>query len=115
MAPAEAAEAWIAVSVACSLAPRQVQVVPLHLPAGSTAVQALKASGLAEDIGAEQLDQLSLALWGRACEPGTVLRDQDRLELLRPLVADPKESRRQRYQRDGIKKAKRPPRASRRA
>jgi putative ubiquitin-RnfH superfamily antitoxin RatB of RatAB toxin-antitoxin module len=113
MAPAEEATP-IDVSVACSLAPRQVDVVSLRLPVGSTALQALKASGLAERLGAEQLDQLSLALWGRACEPGTVLRDQDRLELLRPLVADPKESRRQRYRRDGLKKTRRPPRASRR-
>lgn len=114
MAPADDAAGWIAVSVACSLAPRQVHLVPLRLPLGSTALQALKASGLAESIGTEQLDQLNLALWGRVCEPGTVLRDQDRLELLRPLVADPKESRRQRYQRDGLKKTRRPPRASRR-
>ncbi len=106
--------ACIEVSVACSLAPRQVQTVPLRLPPGSTALQALKASGLAEHLGAGLLDQLGLALWGRACEPGTVLRDQDRLELLRPLVVDPKESRRERYKRDGIKKTRRPPRASRR-
>jgi putative ubiquitin-RnfH superfamily antitoxin RatB of RatAB toxin-antitoxin module len=113
MAPVDHAAGWIAVSVAWSLAPRQVQTVQLRLPVGSTALQALKGSGLAEQIGADTLDQLSLALWGRACEPDAVLHDQDRLELLRPLVADPKESRRQRYQRDGIKKTRRPPRAAR--
>lgn len=114
MAPAEVGDS-ITVFVACSLLPRQVDMVPLRLPLGSTALQALKASGLPERIGADQLDQLTLSLWGRACEPGTVLCDQDRLELLRPLVADPKESRRQRFRRDGLKKTRRPPRSSSRA
>ena len=40
---------------------------------------------------------MSLGIWGRACVPGTVLREGDRLEIYRPLKVDPKEARRQRY------------------
>jgi len=43
---------------------------------------------------------------GRACDPDTVLGDDDRLELLRPLQVDPKEARRLRYRRDGLKRPK---------
>lgn len=95
----------MAVEVAFAAAPHEVHRVALQLPAGSTALQALRASGLADRLGPLTLDALTLALWGRACDPGTVLRDQDRLELLRPLRVDPKEARRQRYRRDGLRKS----------
>ena len=95
--------------------PRQVDRLTLRLPAGATAIVALRASGfgerLVERLGATALDDLRLGLWGRVCEPGTVLRDLDRLELLRPLLADPMEARRRRLRRDGLRKAARGPRA----
>ena len=94
----------ISVEVMYAAAPHRVDVVPLRLASGATALDALRASGLAERLGAAVLDGLQLGLWGRPCPAHTVLRERDRLELLRPLVVDPKEARRQRYQRDGIKK-----------
>jgi putative ubiquitin-RnfH superfamily antitoxin RatB of RatAB toxin-antitoxin module len=95
------------VTVVHAAAPHRIDSVALTLPAGATARDALRASGLGVRLGAEVLDQLSLGLWGRACESGTVLRDGDRLELLRPLRVDPKEARRQRYRRDGLRKRRR--------
>jgi putative ubiquitin-RnfH superfamily antitoxin RatB of RatAB toxin-antitoxin module len=104
MASVEAADAaTITVEVAYSAAPHLIERVALRLPAGSTALQALRASGLGDRLGAPLLETLTLGLWGRAIEPGTVLRDRDRLELLRALVVDPKEARRQRWRRDGLK------------
>lgn len=84
--------------------PHQVQQRALRLPAGSTAGAALRASGLAAELGAVLLDTLSLAIWGRACGPDTLLQQGDRLELLRPLTVDPKEARRLRYRRDGVRR-----------
>lgn len=43
----------------------------------------------------------TVAVWGRRCDPARPLRDGDRVELLRPLTVDPKESRRLRYRRTG--------------
>ena len=106
MASAEAAPQLIRVEVAYAVAPHQVHRVTLQLPAGSTAAAALHASGLVDGLDAATLDGLSLGLWGRRCAPGTVLRDQDRLELLRGLQVDPKEARRQRYRRDGLRSKK---------
>lgn len=100
----------IDVEVVHASAPHRVQRVPLQLPAGSTALDALRASGLTVALGAAVLDTLSLGLGGRRCEPTAVLRSGDRLELLRPLQVDPKEARRLRYRRDGLKKPRRSPR-----
>lgn len=97
------------VEVVFGAAPQQVERVALRLPAGSTALAALRASGLADRLGPLQLDELTLGLWGRACLPGTVLRDADRLELLRPLRANPMEARRRRLRRDGLRKVVRKP------
>ena len=97
----------IVVQVVYAAAPHQLEVVVLSLPAGATAQDALRASGLADRLGAAQPDGLRLGLWGRLCEPNTVLQAQDRLELLRPLLIDPMEARRQRLRRDGLRKGPR--------
>lgn len=104
MAPADAGP--ITVTVVCALAPHQWLQARVDLPAGATAVQALKASGLAAQMPAGLLDQLTLGLWGRACAPDAPLHDGDRVELTRPLTVDPKEARRLRYRRDGLKRPK---------
>jgi len=61
-------------------------LVQLRLPEGTTAGQALAMSGLpATD---------SIGIGGKLVGPGRVLRDGDRVEILRPLALDPRESRR---------------------
>ncbi|GCL63677.1 RnfH family protein [Pseudaquabacterium pictum] len=110
MASAEPAGGLITIELAWSAAPQQLERLQLQLPAGSTALAALRASGLAERLGAEVLNSLTLALWGRAIDPATVLQPQDRLEMLRPLLVDPKEARRLRYRRDGIRPRRKTPR-----
>ncbi len=101
--PPDAASS-IAVEVVFGAAPRQVDRIVLRLPIGATALDALRASGLGERLGTAVLDSMQLGLWGRWCAPETVLRDLDRLELLRPLLADPMEARRRRLRRDGLRK-----------
>lgn len=101
MVPAEkalGAEATIRVEVAYSPEPRVVDVRALLLPAGSTVADALRASGLMQRHGLDE-GSLRLGVWCRPKEPSTLLRDQDRVEIYRPLKVDPKEARRQRYKR----------------
>ena len=69
-------------------------VVPLQVPAGTSAGQAVALSGL----GAKGASQV-LGLFGRTIAPTQLLRDGDRVEILRPLAADPKETRRRRARR----------------
>lgn len=99
--------ALLAVTVAWASAPRQVRELQLQLPAGSTAAQALQASGLLAEPALAPAADWVLGLWGRVIGGEVVLHDHDRLELLRPLRVDPKEARRQRYRRDGVRKVAR--------
>jgi hypothetical protein len=103
MGPAE-----LRVEVAYAAAAHQVDLRSLTLPEGSTAADALRASALPVLADPALLDTLELGIWGRKCAAGTLLRDRDRVELYRPLRVDPKEARRQRYRKDGVRK--RPPR-----
>ena len=98
------ADAEIAVEVVYAAAPHAVICRELRLPAGATVASALRASGLVERLGAEQLAPLKAGIWGRVATASTVLRDGDRVELTRPLTVDPMEARRLRYRRDGIKR-----------
>ncbi len=88
MAPAE-----LSVEVVYSPAPGVTHQAVLQLPQGSTVQAALAAAypGLA-------LPGLTVGVWGRVCALGDALRNKDRVEVYRPLLVDPKEARRQRYQ-----------------
>ena len=70
--------------------PRRFESMALELRDGSTVADALAASGFSlEDIA-------GLAIFGERTAGTHVLRDGDRVELLRPLEADPKDARRKR-------------------
>ena len=106
MGPAETTTsvmATIEVTVAYSPAPRQLHVVELTMPVGSTAAIAISQSGLLARHPTIDLTLQKVGVWGHLCTLDQTLRDQDRVEIYRPLLVDPKEARRQRYQRDKIK------------
>lgn len=107
MAPAEAGPS-LHVEVALGLAPRRVHMVRLSLPAGSTVRDALFAAdvwSLDETLTLQAIEsgEWTVGVWGRKERPGHVLRDQDRIELVRQLKVDPKEARRVRYRAQGEK------------
>ena len=104
-----AAVETIVVEVVHPLAPHRVLRRSVELPRGATAADALRASGIDVALALPPTD-LQLGCWGRPCELGTVLRDRDRVELLRPLEVDPMEGRRRRLRRDGLRKPVRPAR-----
>jgi uncharacterized protein len=88
------AERGLAVSVVYA-APGVEAIVALELPAGSTVGDALAASRLLER---NDLDprSLSCAIHGERADTATPLEDGDRVELVRPLFADPRDVRRRR-------------------
>jgi putative ubiquitin-RnfH superfamily antitoxin RatB of RatAB toxin-antitoxin module len=83
----------ISVEVVCALPQRQERIL-LTLPAGSSALDAVQASGLLRLLPPGESGRVGV--WGRAVSPETRLREGDRVEIYRPLIADPKESRRER-------------------
>ncbi|MET0917230.1 MAG: RnfH family protein [Burkholderiales bacterium] len=66
---------------------------PLDLPAGATVADAVVRSGLVERLARPAV---SYAIHGQRARPETPLADGDRVEILRPLVADAKATRRAR-------------------
>jgi putative ubiquitin-RnfH superfamily antitoxin RatB of RatAB toxin-antitoxin module len=101
------AEGLMQVEVAYCPGPNVCDLVSLSLPAGTTAAQALAASGLREKHALGAVEVLRLGVWSKPREATSVLRQGDRLEIYRPLLVDPKEARRQRYQQHKESLAKR--------
>jgi hypothetical protein len=83
----------IRIEVIYALPQRQERVL-LDLPPGSTALDAIHASGLLRHLSQGEFGRIGV--WGKPVTPETRLRDRDRVEIYRPLVADPKEIRRNR-------------------
>ncbi|HYW57279.1 MAG TPA: RnfH family protein [Polaromonas sp.] len=88
-----------------SPAPRQVREWHQTLPAGSTVEQAIQSSGILEEFPELSAGRLSAGIWGRKTNLRHLLRDQDRLEIYRPLRVDPKIARRERFTKQGVKKS----------
>jgi putative ubiquitin-RnfH superfamily antitoxin RatB of RatAB toxin-antitoxin module len=94
----------INVEVCYALKERQ-EVVRLKLPAGSTAQRAVEASGLLQKHPEIDLDKTNkLGVFAKLVKADTVLRDKDRVEIYRPLIADPKEVRRKRAEEGKVMK-----------
>ncbi len=74
--------------------PDSQSLVALSLEKGATVAVAIDRSGLAEDYPDEQLADLSTGIWGRIVDRDCILKDGDRVEVYRPLLLDPRESRR---------------------
>ncbi|MFT3806487.1 RnfH family protein [Arenimonas sp.] len=68
----------------------------LELPAGAVVEHALLAAELGQRVPGAVIDRGLLAVFGRPVTPTDALRDGDRIEILRPLQADPKQARRSR-------------------
>jgi hypothetical protein len=84
----------ISVRVVYALPERQV-ATNLTVPSGSTVAQAIAASGLMQKFPELAARPLNCAVFGRAVTLDQTLISGDRVEILRPLLVDPKEGRRQ--------------------
>ena len=82
----------VSISVVYALADRQ-QLVKLTVEKGSTVAQAVERSGLAGEL--ERGARLNCAIFSRIVPLSHVVEEGDRIEILRPLIVDPKENRRQ--------------------
>lgn len=78
--------------------PDQIWRRQLELPPSATVQQAVDASGVTQDFPALGATPLLVGIYGRSSALRQVLRHGDRVEVYRPLVFDPMESRRRRAQ-----------------
>lgn len=85
----------ITIEIAYAL-PQKQELVRLDLPAGSTVQQAIDASGLRQKHPEIDLAKNKVGVFGKLTRLDAPLRDRDRVEIYRPLIADPKEVRKKR-------------------
>ena len=89
----------VRVQVCYPLAPQPL-LREMTLAEGSTLRDALQASDI--DVPGLDLATCPVGIFGKKKTPDTVLREGDRVEIYRPLVADPKEARRRRAGKKGV-------------
>ena len=77
----------------------------LVLPEGTTLQAAIEHSGVAAEAPEIDLGVSRVGIFGKLKPLDTVLRDKDRIEIYRSLIADPKESRRKRAMKKEERKA----------
>jgi uncharacterized protein len=70
----------------------------VSVAAGSTVADAIAASGLEREFGID-VSALAVGIWSKPVARDTCLAAGDRVELYRPLTADPKDARRRRANR----------------
>jgi len=80
----------------CFALPDRQFLHSLSVPPGTTALQAIHQSGLLHQIPTLDLSTCQVGIFGKLTDINAALRDRDRVEIYRPLIADPKESRRRR-------------------
>ena len=74
--------------------PERQLVVAVELPVGASAGDAVRASGIAAQFPGLDVEHAPLGIYGRRIERDHPLAPGDRVEIYRPLAADPKEVRR---------------------
>ncbi|MBL8415649.1 MAG: RnfH family protein [Propionivibrio sp.] len=76
--------------------PEKQEIFTVSLPAGASVRQAIEASGVLLKYPEIDLSKNKIGVFARLAKPDTPLRDRDRVEIYRSLIADPKEVRKQR-------------------
>lgn len=76
--------------------PDEQKIFSFHLPEGATVRQGIEQSGILEKYPEIDLEKNKLGIFAKLTKPDAVLHDRDRIEIYRPLIADPKEVRKQR-------------------
>lgn len=93
----------INVEVAYAL-PEVQMLVPLSVEEGATVETAIRQSGLLAKFPEIDLATAKVGIWNKASELSATLREKDRVEIYRPLIADPKEVRRKRAEEGKVMK-----------
>lgn len=84
--------------------PAEQTLLKKAVPFGTTVLEGIKASGLLDKFPDLDLSAHKLGIFGKLTKADTVLRDCDRIEIYRPLIADPKEVRRRRAEEGKVMK-----------
>lgn len=79
--------------------PNRQALLTVTVESGTDVEEAIKASGILRRFDDIDLTQNKVGIWNRTCKLTDVPKDGDRIEIYRPLIADPKEVRRKRAEK----------------
>jgi putative ubiquitin-RnfH superfamily antitoxin RatB of RatAB toxin-antitoxin module len=88
----------VRVEVAYATPPQQT-VIALRVPATATVEEVIQQSGILAHFPGIDLRHASVGIFGEVARLGDRVHDNDRIEIYRSLIADPKEARRRRTRR----------------
>jgi len=69
--------------------PKSQKWIELDVPEETTAEQAIQLSGLLEQFPEIDLSENKFGVFGKVAKPALVLQEGDRVEIYRPITADP--------------------------
>lgn len=76
--------------------PDEQAIIPVDVPEGTTLEQAIVRSRIQERFPEIQLQTAKVGVFGKIGKLSAIVRSGDRVEIYRPLLADPKEVRKKR-------------------
>lgn len=100
-----ASDVNIQVTVVYSPGARAVREIALLLAPTATVMQAIEESGMLVLFPTIDLPNAVVGVWGRKVRLNQTLRENDRVEIYRPLTVDPKVARRERFVKQGARTA----------
>ena len=84
--------------------PSEQLLMKLEVPKATNIADAIKLSGIQDKYPEIDLEKGKFGIFGKLSKLDTVLREKDRIEIYRPLIADPKEVRRKRAEEGKVMK-----------
>lgn len=93
----------ISIELVYALADKQT-LLTFDVPQGTTLGQAVELSGIRAKYPEIDTVKGKFGIFSKLTKPDVVLREKDRIEIYRPLIADPKEVRRKRAEEGKVMK-----------
>lgn len=85
--------------------PQQQKIIEVDVAEGTLAIDAAKLSGIDKVFPEIDIDASKMGVFGKAIKPKThIMQDGERIEIYRPLISDPKASRKARADKAKAKK-----------
>lgn len=88
----------ITVEVAYALPDKQL-IIEQKVPEGATVAEAIELSGILGKFPDIDLSRNKVGIYGKLVKLDSKVAERDRIEIYRPLIADPKASRRKRAEK----------------
>lgn len=83
--------------------PERQKIITLTMPVGTILIEAVRQSGIVDLFPDLDLDHAEFGIWSKTKPKTEKLQNGQRIEIYRPLIVDPKESRRKRAEKNALK------------